>query len=198
MAVPLVGLTGGLGAGKTTALAELAELGAVVLSADDVVRELYADAAVRDAVRERFGDEVFDGARVERVTLAARVFAHDEDRRWLEQLLWPLVAQRAQEFHDEASSRVPPPRAAVFEAPLLFEADSQARYAATIAVIAEDSVRAERLGARPRGRTQLAQRDAHQLPQEEKARRATYVIVNNGSVAELREQLAAVLERLGR
>jgi dephospho-CoA kinase len=198
MAVPFVGLTGGLGAGKSTALALLETLGAAVLSADAVVHELYCEDTVALAVAARFGDEVFAGEDVDRGALAARVFAHDEDRRWLEQLLWPLVARRTQEFHDQASSRVPPPRAAVFEAPLLFEADTQSRYAATIAVIADDSVRAERLGARPRGRTQLAQRDAHQLPQDEKARLATYVIVNNGSVAELREQLAAVLERLGR
>jgi len=56
MAVPFVGLTGGLGAGKSTALAQLESLGAAVLSVDEVVHELYGDPAVAQAVRERFGD----------------------------------------------------------------------------------------------------------------------------------------------
>ncbi len=196
MAVPFVGLTGGFGAGKSTALAELESLGAAVLSADAVVHDLYEDGAVAEAVRERFGSAVFDGDNVDRRALAARVFDHDDDRRWLEQLLWPLVARRTQEFYEQASRRVPPPRAAVIEAPLLFEAGTQSRYGATIAVIAADAIRTKRLAGRDQA--QLASREARQLPQQEKARRATHVVVNDGTVAELREQLAAVLDQLGR
>jgi dephospho-CoA kinase len=196
MAVPFVGLTGGLGAGKSTALAALEQLGAVVLSADAVVHELYEHANVVQAVRERFGGEVFDGERVDRQALAVRVFEHDDERVWLEGLLWPMVAQRTEEFYARASRRVPPPRAAVVEAPLLFEAGTQARYTATIAVVADDALRAERLGQRDQ--TQLARREARQLPQHEKARRASYVVVNDGTVAQLREQLSAVLGKLGR
>jgi dephospho-CoA kinase len=195
MAVPLVGLTGGLGAGKSTALAELESLGAAVLSADTVVHELYCEAEVADAVRERFGSGVFAGEEVDRPALAARVFASDEHRRWLEQLLWPRVALRTAAFYEQASRQVPPPRAAVVEAPLLFEAEGQLRYAATIAVVADDAVRTRRLAARGMG--QMEQREAAQLPQAEKARRATYVVVNDGSVAQMREQLAVVLDRLG-
>jgi dephospho-CoA kinase len=196
MAVPFVGLTGGLGAGKSTALAELASLGASVLSADTVVHELYDTPAVRDAVRARFGSGVFDGDRVDRGALAARVFEDDEQRRWLEALLWPLVAARAQEFYDQASRLEPPPRAAVVEAPLLFEAQAGPRYTATIAVVADDALRAQRLAVRDQAA--LARRDALQLPQPEKARRATYVVVNDGTVAELRERLSDVLVKLGR
>jgi dephospho-CoA kinase len=196
MAVPFVGLTGGLGAGKSTALAELAALGAAVLSADAVVHELYETPTVREAVRGRFGDEVFAGERVDRAALATRVFEADDDRVWLEQLLWPLVRQRGQEFYAETSRRAPPPRAAVVEAPLLFEADAEGLYAATLAVLADDALRASRIAARGQG--QLALREARQLPQQEKARRATYVVVNDGSVAELRERLSEVLDKLSR
>ncbi len=195
MAVPFVGLTGGLGAGKSTALAELESLGAVVLSADAVVHELYREPEVAAAVRSRFGDGVFDSSgAVDRGALGARVFASDDDRAWLEQLLWPLVAQRTEDFHARASRREPPPRAAVVEAPLLFEGGGEGRYSATIAVIADDDVRLRRLGAR--GQSQRAEREARQLPQAEKAHRATHVVVNDGTVEELRAQLAAVLERL--
>jgi dephospho-CoA kinase len=196
MAVPFVGLTGGLGAGKSTALAELEALGAAVLSADAVVHGLYEDHAVAGAVRERFGCAVFDGDAVDRRALAARVFDRDEDRRWLEQLLWPLVLARTEEFYEQASRQDPPPRAAVIEAPLLFEAGTGSRYAATIAVIADDTVRVQRLAGRDQ--VLLDSREALQMPQAEKARRATYVIVNDGTRDELREQLAVVLEQLGR
>jgi dephospho-CoA kinase len=196
MAVPFVGLTGGLGAGKSTALAELAALGAAVLSADAVVHELYETDAVADAVRGRFGSEVFAGRRVDRGALARRVFEADDERRWLEQLLWPLVARRVEEFYARSSEREPQPRAVVIEAPLLFEAGTGPQYTATIAVVADDALREARLAQR--GESQLASREVRQLPQLEKARRATYVVVNDGTVAELHEQLSRVLEELGR
>jgi dephospho-CoA kinase len=194
MAVPLVGLTGGLGAGKSTALDQLAQLGAAVLSADAVVHELYETEPVRAAVRERFGEDIFVDGSVDRGALAARVFAGEDDRRWLEQLLWPLVMERTADFHAQVSAAQTPPPVAVVEAPLLFEAGGEARFAATIAVVADDELRALRIAGRDQAA--LAAREARQLPQEEKARRATYVVVNDGSVAELREQLAEVVDRL--
>jgi dephospho-CoA kinase len=194
MAVPFVGLTGGLGAGKSTALAELAGLGAVVLSSDAVVHELYDTAEVADAVRERFGGEVFAGDRVDRGAIARRVFASEDDRLWLEQLLWPMVARRAQQFHGQACRREPPPRAAVVEAPLLFESGAAPRFQATIAVVADDALRASRIAARDQAA--LASREARQLSQAEKARRATYTVVNDGSRDELRASLLDVLEQI--
>jgi dephospho-CoA kinase len=196
MAVPLVGLTGGLGAGKSTALAQLAELGAEVLSSDEVVHELYGTEQIAEAVRARFGDGVFDGGRVDRRALGARAFADDADRLWLEELLWPLVAERSAEFHEGARKATPPPPAAVVEVPLLFEAGAESRFAATIAVVANDALRARRIASRDQAA--LASREARQLPQREKARLATYVVVNDGTVAELRTRLADVLEQLRR
>jgi len=196
MAVPFVGVTGGIGAGKSTALAQLESLGAVVLSADSVVHDLYREDEVAAAVRERFGDGVFAGDQVDRAALAARVFADDDERAWLEALLWPLVAQAAEAFAARAAALAPPPRAAVIEAPLLFEAGSEGRYTATIAVVADDTRRSARLAGG--GLEALDRREARQLPQAEKARRATYVVVNDGSVEQLREALAKVLDRLER
>jgi dephospho-CoA kinase len=196
MAVPLVGLTGGLGAGKSTALGQLAQLGAAVLSADEVVHELYGTEQVADAVRARFGEEVFDGGRVDRRALGARAFANDADRQWLEQLLWPLVAERSAQFHAQACSHDPRPPAAVVEAPLLFEAGGEARFSATIAVVADDGLRAARIAGRDQAA--LASREARQLPQQRKAQLATSVVVNDGTLAQLRERLADVLEQIRR
>ena len=90
--VPFIGLTGGIGAGKSTALA-LERAGAAVLSTDRVVHDLYDDADV-SAVRGRFGAAVARGGVIDRGALARRAFATAEDRAWLEGLLWPRVGER--------------------------------------------------------------------------------------------------------
>ena len=196
MGVPFVGLTGGLGAGKSTALAALGRLGAATLSTDAVVHELYTDdAEVRDAVVARWGDEVAPDGVVDRSAVARRAFAGDEERAWLEGLIWPRVGARVAAFREEALSADPPPRAAVVETPLLFEAGLDGMYDATIAVVADEAVRAERAGAR--GHEAVDERSSRQLPQDEKAARATHVVRNDGTVEDLEAQLSEVLARLG-
>src|SRR5437660_10643075 len=97
MTVPFVGLTGGIGAGKSTALAALERLGAATLSTDAVVHELYSSPEVRDAVVERFGSDVAARGEVDRPAVARAAFATREDREWLESLLWPRVGARIAE-----------------------------------------------------------------------------------------------------
>jgi dephospho-CoA kinase len=196
VAVPLVGLTGGLGAGKSTALAALERLGAAVLSTDAVVHELYDSDEVRDAVRDRWGSEVAPDGAVDRDAVARCAFASEDERRWLEGLLWPRVGARVADWIAEVRGRSEPPRAGVIETPLLFEAGMDGLYDATIAIIAPEPVRHER--AAGRGHAQVSEREARQLSQEEKARRATYAVSNDGSVAELEEKLSTILDKLPR
>jgi dephospho-CoA kinase len=198
--VPFVGLTGGMGAGKSTALAALSRLGAAVLSSDAVVHELYEhDAQLRAAVVERWGEGVAPGGVVDRAAVAERAFASGEERAWLEGLLWPLVGARVAAWL--ARARAPraagegAARAAVVEVPLLFEAGLDGLYDATIAVVSAEELRRERAAAR--GHALADERAARQLSQEEKARRATYVVRNDGSVQELEQELSAVLDKLG-
>jgi dephospho-CoA kinase len=193
--VPFVGLTGGLGAGKSTALAALGRLGAAVISSDAVVHELYEGSELREKVVARFGAEVAPGGRVDRAALAERAFASEEDRRWLEDQVWPMVGARVAAWLQEARERQPPPPAAVVEVPLLFEAGLQGIYDATIAVVADEALRSERAGGR--GHAAVAERDARQLSQEEKAARATFTVRNDGTEQELEDQLSAVLAKLG-
>jgi dephospho-CoA kinase len=196
-AVPLVGLTGGMGAGKSTALAALERLGAVTLSTDAVVHELYAgDERLREAVVERWGAEVAPGGVVDRAVIARRAFAEEGERRWLEALLWPLVGERVGAWLTQARARRPAPRAAVVEVPLLFEAGMEGLYDATIAVVAPEELRRERAAAR--GHELPGERVARQLAQEEKARRATFAVRNDGTEQELEKKLSEVLDKLKR
>jgi dephospho-CoA kinase len=193
--VPLIGLTGGIGAGKSTALAALERLGAVVLSTDEVVHELYTrDARVRDAVVERWGPEVAPAGVVDRAAIARRAFAGDQERSWLEGLLWPLVGERVGEWLTWARALSSAPRAAVVEVPLLFEAGMERLYDATIVVVAPEGLRRER--AAGRGHELLDERAARQLSQEQKAARATFVVCNDGSEAQLAEKLSEILGKL--
>lgn len=157
-----------------------------MLSTDAVVHELYADPEVVALVDGRFGA----GTAGDRAAVAAKAFASDEDRAWLEGLLWPRVGARVMAMKEEGSGR-----AAVVEVPLLFESGMEAAFDATVAVVAPEAVRVERAGAR--GHAELAAREARQLTQDEKASRATYVVVNDGTVAELEARLADVLTQLG-
>ena len=193
--VPFVGLTGGLGAGKSEALRALGELGAATLSTDAVVHELLAGDELRAIVVARLGDEVAPDGALDRSLIAERVFGDDEARAWLEGELWPRVGARVAQWRGEVDALDPPPPAAVVEVPLLFEAGMEQGFDATIAVIADEAVRSERAAAR--GHALVAERTGRQLSQEEKAQRADFAVRNDGTLEELREKLSQVLATLG-
>jgi dephospho-CoA kinase len=165
-----------------------------VLSTDRVVHDLYGTAEVRDAVVGRFGPDAAPDGVVDRRAVAERMFAGEADRAWLEELLWPRVGQRMSAWRDEVDRRSPRPRAAVVEVPLLFESGMEGAFDATIAVVADEALRSER--ASTRGHAAVAERAARQLSQVEKAARAQYVVVNDGTLDELESALSAVLVKL--
>jgi len=165
-----------------------------VLSTDRVVHELYGSDEVLAAVTDRFGAGVAPGGVIDRGALARRAFATAEDREWLEGLLWPRVGARMTEWRSAVERASDPPLAAVVEVPLLFESGMDGAFDATIAVVAGEDVRASR--AEARGHEALAERSARQLSQQEKAHRATYVVVNDGTVPDLESKLSALLEML--
>ena len=151
---------------------------------------------VRDAVITRFGDAVAPGGIVDRGRLAHAAFATDADREWLECLIWPRVRERVADWRARTVRTRPQPRALVVEVPMLFEADQQSAYDATIAITAPEELRHARAAAREH--QALRQRAARQLSQAEKAARASFAVANDGSVAQLEHRLATVLEALGR
>jgi dephospho-CoA kinase len=184
-----------MGAGKSTALAALERLGAATLSTDAVVHELYAsDGRLRAALVERWGAEVAPEGVVDREAVARCAFADQQERAWLEGQLWPLVGERVARWLARERTRRPAPVALVVEVPLLFEAGMERFYDATIAVVAEEGLRAER--AAGRGHALADERAARQLSQAEKAARATFAVRNDGTVGELEEVLSGILEKL--
>jgi dephospho-CoA kinase len=188
--VPFIGLTGGIGAGKSEALQALERLGAATLSTDAVTHELLATGEVRDLLVERLGSEVAPNGSIDRAAVAARVFGDDEQRNWLESVLWPRVGERVASFRDSVEDAP----AAVVEVPLLFESGMENVFDKTIVVVADEDVRSGRAAAR--GHELVAERTSRQLTQEEKAQRADFVVRNDGTVEELETKLSEVLEKL--
>jgi dephospho-CoA kinase len=183
---PFVGLTGGLGAGKSEALRLLGELGAATLSTDAVVHELLTGDEVQGVLTERWGPEV----ALDRAKIAERVFGDDEERRWLEGVLWPRVGERVATWR----TALPADRIAVVEVPLLFESGMEGVFDATIAVIADESLREDRAAARDH--VAIAERAGRQLSQQEKADKADLVVRNDGSLEELKQTLSRVIAKL--
>ena len=186
----LLGLTGGIGAGKSTALAAFARLGCPTLSSDAVVHDLYRDPEVRAAVAARFGPGVLgadgEGARA---AVGARVFADPAERRWLEGLLHPLVAAAVERWTREQAAE-DPGALLVHEVPLLYEAGLPDRYDAVVLITAPDDVRRARSPAR------FDERASAQLPEAEKIARADHVYVNDGTPEDLERWVAGLVARL--
>jgi dephospho-CoA kinase len=193
--VPFVGLTGGIAAGKSEALEAFERLGAATLSTDAVVHELLTAGEVRDMLVDRFGDAVAPGGEIDRGAVADVVFADDENRKWLEGLLWPRVGERVWRWRQEVEQLDPPPPAAVVEVPLLFEAGMEGGFDRTIAVIADEPTRVERAGGR--GHHGVDERTSRQLTQDQKAERADIVVRNEGSLEDLERELSTVLATMG-
>ena len=189
--IPFVGLTGGIGAGKSEALAALERLGAATLSSDAVVHEILSTEEARDALVERLGPEVAPEGAIDRGAVAEAVFGDPERREWLEAYLWPRVGERIASWRGQLAAAEPPPRAAVVEVPLLFESGMEAVFDHTIAVIAHDGVRADRIGGR--GHAGVESRESRQLGQDEKAQRADFAVRNDGTIEELERALSQIL-----
>jgi dephospho-CoA kinase len=140
----------------------------------------------------RWGEEVAPDGVVDRAAVARHAFVNDDERGFLESLIWPRVGQRIVEWREAETAR--DPAALVIEVPLLFESGMDHGFDATIAVVADETVRRERAAAR--GHQSVDERTARQLTQEEKAERATYVVANSGTIEELESRLSDVLAKL--
>jgi len=186
-----IGLTGGIAAGKSEALAAFERLGAATISSDAVVHELLDSEPLLDRLTERWGAEVVSEGRIDRAKVGEVVFADPDELTWLEAQIHPLVGERIGSWLMSLSEET---EVAVVEVPLLFEAGMEGVFDTTVAVVTSDEVRRAR--AEARGHALVGEREARQLAQEEKAARAEHVIENDGSVEDLEQALSALIETL--
>ncbi len=194
--VPRLGLTGGIGSGKSTALAYLKELGAAVVSSDDIVHELLGTPDIAVGIGEHFGAGALteDGA-VDRLAVAHIVFDDSEALGWLEALLHPHVTRRIEEWARAAQKASPRPALLVAEVPLLYETGLDAAFDYVLLVTAPSEVRRRRVAAKLTD-SEFAHRLEQQLPEDEKVARADFVVHNTGDRHGLKEFVGETFARI--
>ena len=185
-----VGLTGGIGAGKSTVAALLEAHGAVVTSADEISRDVVSPGSDGlAAVVAEFGDDVLTPAgTLDRRALGNLVFANDLSRARLEEILLPLIAAEAW----ARMEAVPAGRVAVYDVPLLVEGQMQDLFDLVVVVEADLELRLERLAERGMEREKALARIASQATDDERRAVADIVLSNSGSI----DQLSADVDRL--
>jgi len=196
-----VGLTGGLACGKSTVAKMFSDLGAHIIYADRIAHEFYRPGnPVYEELVKRFGPEiVLPDGEIDRSRLAAIAFGNSRVEE-LNKIVHPAVVQRQEQLMDEISAREP---AAIImvEAALIFEAGVKGRFAKTIVVTCRPEQKIARYAQRAGLDEATAAADAErrnkaQLPDEEKVRRADYVIDNSGSLEQTRQQVERIYGEL--
>lgn len=197
---PLIGLTGGIGAGKTEVARILADLGCCVVNSDELAREALRDPYVKSEIRSWWGGGVFNSAsEVDRSAVASVVFSDPEQRRRLEGLTHPWIEARRKAIFSAAPADTP---AFVIDAPLLVEAGLDADCDAVIYVDAPRELRLKRVkDSRGWSEEELARREAAQFPLDRKRKAAHHCVSNDGDRDALRGRVRRVLNeiiRIGR
>lgn len=195
MARPIaVAITGGIGAGKSEALAAFARHGAAVISSDEIVhRLLREDGNVRAELVERFGKGVLDDeGQVDRGAIAEIVFADPEALEWLEGLLHPRVVQEYLSWRERLAEEDDPPAVTATEVPLLYEVGGEDRFDVVVVVTAPPAVRSART------EVDAEEREPRLLPDSVKVAQADFAYVNDGSLEELDDFVEGVVRELTR
>jgi dephospho-CoA kinase len=189
-----VAITGGIGAGKSEALAAFARHGAAVISSDDIVhRLLREDESVRAELVERFGKSVLDDeGHVDRGAIAQIVFADPEALEWLEGLLHPLVVQEYLSWRELLAEGDDPPPVTATEVPLLYEVGGEDRFDVVVVVTAPPDVRSART------EVDAEEREPRLLPDSVKVAQADFAYVNDDSLEKLDDFVKGVVRELTR
>jgi len=187
-----VAITGGIGAGKSAALAAFRAHGAATVSSDEIVHHLLAsDLDVRAALVERFGDAILteDGAP-DRSKIAQVVFGDDAALAFLEGLLHPLVSREYLLWREQLGALDDPPDVCVTEVPLLYESGGETRFDRVVVITAPRKLREQRR------QVPLDSRDDRLIDDAEKVARADFHYVNTGSFEDLDAWVAGLMTEL--
>lgn len=194
---PVIGIVGGIGAGKSTVAGELAALGCGRIDADKIGHDLLTEQDVKDAIRANWGGEIFDpSGSIDRSKLAARVFDDPAELTLLNEIMQPRIRLRMQQQIEGLLVRPDVP-AVVMDAAIMLEAGWNDLCTHLIFVEAPDDVRAGRV-QRSRGwdRATWQQREKSQISLDRKLRRCYFNVDNSSSVSYLREQVRQIFNQI--
>jgi dephospho-CoA kinase len=187
-----VAITGGIGAGKSEALFAFQKAGAATVSSDEIVHHLLrTDPEVREAIVRELGEGVLaeDGS-IDRARVAEVVFADRAKLDFLEALLHPKVAAEYLAWREQLAALPDPPEVCVTEVPLLYETGGDERFDKVVVITAPAKLREQRR------RVKRDDRELRLLPDREKLKRADFSYVNTGTLEDLDEWVAGVMQEL--
>jgi len=192
--INLIGLTGGIGCGKSTALKAFTSLSCTVLDADAVCHELYnePDGPIIHAVTKRWGGKVIKSNSVDRKKIANIVFNDSKEREWLNQLIHPLIFERTYQAYRNSKDLL------IFDVPLLFEANWEKYFTKIISIWTTPAIQMERLKKRNWSDKEIKARIAAQMSVDKKLERADFGIINIGNLDFLLEQCKNILLEIKR
>jgi dephospho-CoA kinase len=195
--IPVIGITGGVGSGKSTVAAAFGELGCEVIDADRLGHALLGEGGIQTAVRRTFGEEVFDAdGAVDRRSLGQIVFADPQQMRRLEEILHPPMRSAIQD-RISRTLQEGKARAVVLDAAVLFEAGWDKLCDTTVFVEAPLETRAKRVGdARGWARQELLRREAMQIPLDRKQQSCCHTLQNVSDVSRLPGQVTRLLDEI--
>jgi dephospho-CoA kinase len=187
-----VAITGGIGAGKSTALDSFRRHGAATVSSDEIVHHLLAtEPEVKSALVERLGEEILgEDGTPDRERIAFRVFKDRDALDFLETLLHPLVSREYMTWREQLAALPNPPEVCVTEVPLLYEVGAETRFDKVVVVTAPSKLREARRGG------WADDRESRLVPDREKAKRADFTYVNTGTPDELDAWVGGVMATL--
>jgi dephospho-CoA kinase len=185
-----IGLTGGIGSGKSTAARMFADLGAVVIDADAIAKEVLEPGQLGyESVINRFGDDILDSSgNIDRAVLATKVFGDADTLKALEEIVHPAVASRVQEIRESLPEIV----TVIYDTPLLIEKQLQHQFDQIIVVLAPEALRRQRLLDRGLLQDDITARMRNQATDEQRRASANFCLDNAGTLPELRAQVTNV------
>ena len=189
-----LGLTGGIGSGKSTAARMFADLGATIIDADAIAKEVLEPGQLGyESIVNKFGDDILDSSgNIDRTILAAKVFENSSKLKELEDVVHPEVAGKVQEIRES----LPADTTVIYDTPLLVEKKLQDQFDQVIVVLAPEPLRTQRLLARGLAERDIAARMNKQATDEQRQSVANYVIDNSGTLAQLRAQVLNVWNQI--
>lgn len=186
-----VAVTGGIASGKTTVCRMFEEMGAAVYFADEIVHKLFLEPRLVEILSREFGEQIVENGQINRKALGNLVFKDPQKLKKLEGLLHPMVLESMEQKYAKAKGLF-----FIAEIPLLYEIGADERFDAVVAVVADEKVAKQRFMAKGFSEEEFKDRSKRQLSSEKKAKRAHFVITNNGTLEQLREQLLQLKDEL--
>ena len=189
-----LGLTGGIGSGKSTAARMFADLGATVIDADAIAKEVLEPGQLGyESIVNKFGEEILDSSgNIDRTILAAKVFQNSAKLKELEDVVHPEVASRVNEIRES----LPAGSTVIYDTPLLVEKELQHQFDQVIVVLAPEQLRTQRLLDRGLAERDIAARMGNQATDDQRRMVANYVIDNSGTLEQLRAQVLNVWNQI--